>query len=76
MQSDVMMANLPEKVYGTRIYAAILGFLNNLIPQGAEVALQFGKCIACVEFGKRYYDAEGKELGAIGVAHEMDQVGE
>ena len=27
MQSDVMMANLPEKVYQTRICAAILGFL-------------------------------------------------
>jgi hypothetical protein len=76
MQSDVMMANLPEKVHRTRIRAAILGFLNKLTPQGAEVALQFRKCIAWVEFGKPYYDAEGKELEAIGVAHEMDQVGE
>ena len=76
MQSDIMMTNFLEKEYGIGVWTAVPGFLNNFIPNDTEAALEFGESIACVKFGKRFYNAKGKGLGATGMAHEMDQVGE
>jgi len=71
-----MMPNLFEDVYRNGIYAAAPGFLDNLIPQGTEVVLQFRKSITYVEFGKFSHNDIGKVLRAIGMAYEFDQVGE
>jgi len=65
-----------EDPYRTGICVAAPGFLENLIPHGTEVVLQFRKSITYVEFGKSSHNGIGKGLEAIGMACELNQVGE
>ena len=72
-----MMPNLSEDAYRTGICIDALGFLDNLIPHGTEVVLQSRKGITYVEFAKFAHDiGTGNVIGAIGMACELDQVGE
>jgi hypothetical protein len=71
-----MMPNLFEDVYRNGICVAAPGFLDNLIPHGTEIVLQFRKSVTCVEFGKVSHNVIGQGRGAIGMACEFDQVGE
>jgi hypothetical protein len=76
VQSDVMMPNPNEDAYSIDICVAALDFSDDLIPHGTEVVLQFRKSITYVEFGKSFHNIQGKQLRAIGMSCESDQVGE
>src|SRR6266851_5321654 len=63
-----------EDPYRTGICVAAPGFLENLIPHGTEVVLQFRKSITYVEYGKVCHNDIGNKRGAIGMACELNQV--
>jgi len=65
-----------EDPYRIGICVAAPGFLDNFVPHGTEVVLQFRKSITYVEFEKYFHNVIGKGLGAIGMACELDEVGE
>ena len=71
-----MMPDRTEDHYRMGKSAEALGLLDNLIPHGAEVVLQFRKSTAYVEFGKFSHNVIGRAKNEPGMACKMDQVDE
>jgi hypothetical protein len=65
-----------EDEYSIAICVAAPGFLDNFIPHGTKVVLQFRKSITYVEFGKSFHSEIAIRLEAISMGCELDKVGE
>ena len=74
VQSDVKMADPSENDYRSAVRPLAFCFFDNLVPQRAEVMLQFRKSFAYLELGKCLQNVQ-KGIGAIGSASNMDKDG-